>query len=39
MKTIKFVVATDPALCGPDASPQDTQDDMTKVFMTFKTVS
>ncbi len=26
MKTIKFTVATDPALYGPDASPQDAQE-------------
>ncbi len=26
MKTIKFIVATDPTLYGPDASPQDAQE-------------
>jgi len=26
MKTIKFIVATDPALYGPEASPQDAQE-------------
>ena len=26
MKTIKFIVATDPALYGSEASPQDTQE-------------
>jgi predicted translin family RNA/ssDNA-binding protein len=26
MKTIKFIVATDPALYGPDATPQDVQE-------------
>lgn len=26
MKTIKFIVATDPALYGPDATPQDAQE-------------
>ncbi|HEX2698181.1 MAG TPA: hypothetical protein VHM28_10775 [Anaerolineales bacterium] len=26
MKTIKFIVATDPSLYGPEASPQDTQE-------------
>ncbi len=26
MKTIKFMVATDPSLYGPDASPQDAQE-------------
>ncbi len=26
MKTIKFMVATDPALYGPNASPQDAQE-------------
>ena len=26
MKTIKFIVATDPALYGPDSTPQDAQE-------------
>ncbi len=32
MKTIKFLVATDPALYGPEASPQDAQEFATFAF-------